>query len=145
MPDALISIKPIYVQQILSGIKTVEIRRRPIRIPPGTRLWIYSTRPDACVIAVTLIRKVEAGSPVNLWPQIKGMVGISEERFMAYTAGLANITVLFLGCIEKLDPALDLEEIRGVLPHFHPPQFFSWLPDGELLKLLESHPRASRI
>lgn len=145
MLDALISIKPIYVQQILSGIKTVEIRRRPIRIPSGTRLWIYSTKPDACIIAVSLVHKVEADSPANLWPRIEGMVGISEERFMAYTAGLANITALFLGCLEKLDPALDLAKIRGALPRFHPPQFFSWLPDGKLLKILESNPRVSRI
>jgi predicted transcriptional regulator len=145
MPDALISIKPNYVQQIISGSKSIEIRRRPLRIPSGTRLWIYSTKPDACVIAVTQIRKVETGSPVDLWPRIADKVGVTEEGFMAYTSGLTNVTALFLGGAERLNPALDLAKIRGIFPSFHPPQFFCWLSDGALLKLFQSTPRSARI
>jgi predicted transcriptional regulator len=95
-------------------------------------------------MAVTLVPKTEADSPAKLWPRIEGMAGISEERFMTYTSGLARVTALFLECTEKLDPPLDLAKIRGVLPRFHPPQFFSWLPDGELLKMLERNPRFAR-
>ena len=45
MSDAIISIKPRHVDNILSGNKTVELRTRSINLPSGSRLWVYTTLP----------------------------------------------------------------------------------------------------
>jgi predicted transcriptional regulator len=145
MPDALISIKPLYVKKILSGAKKVEIRRRALRVPSGTRLWIYSTVPDACVVAATYVQRVETDSPVDIWSRIEGIVGMSEEDFIDYSSGLHAISALFLEGTERLEPVLDLAKIRDIFPRFQPPQFYSWLPNSGLLKLLESNPRFAQV
>lgn len=142
MTDALISIKPVFVRRIMAGSKIVEIRRRTLRMVPGTRLWIYATRPEACLRAVARVHRVTIGSPAELWPQLQEISGISAERFFLYCKGQSTITAIFLQDVERLERALSLSALRAVLPDFHPPQFFSWLPaNSELLRVIDRVPR----
>jgi predicted transcriptional regulator len=133
MTDALISIRPTYVREIVSGSKAVEIRRRRLNIPVGTRLWIYSTRPEACVSVVARVQATETGSPLEMWPRIVAIAGISEGEFARYCSGIAVVTVIFLEAVEELETALDLTAIRIVSPNFHPPQFYSRLSNASNL------------
>ena len=52
MDQAIISLKPRYVELILSGKKTVELRNRVVRMDPGTVIWIYATRPVGGIVAL---------------------------------------------------------------------------------------------
>jgi predicted transcriptional regulator len=107
MCDALISIRPIHVRQIISGCKAVEIRRRRLNVPVGTRLWIYSTRPDACVSVVARVRTIEVGSPGELWLRIQSMAGVSEEAFAEYCSGLDVVTAVYLHEVERFEGSSD--------------------------------------
>lgn len=142
MSDALISIKPRFVDQIVSGVKTVEIRRRRMNMPAGTHLWIYSTKPAACVRAVARVRDTVTDLPSNLWQLIANASSVSKSDYLAYVAGSPSVTAIFLEHVEELDPVLELAKIRTKIPDFHPPQSFLWLqPGSKLSKLLEDTSR----
>ncbi len=128
MRDALISIHPEHVKSILGGGKTVEVRRRRIRIPPGSRLWIYSTLPSGKVEAVATVVATEAGSPEEIWRKVGAVSGTSFDRFEAYSRGRAEIHILWLSNVRKLREAPSLEELRSEIPGFMPPQSFMWIP-----------------
>lgn len=139
MSDALISIRPVHVDNILRGTKKVEIRRKRLRIAPGTRLWIYSTLPSGKVEGVATVSATESGEPGELWNKISDVSGTTYDRFLSYSNGCSDVFILWLTHVQKLADAPSLNDIRTELPGFMPPQSFMWLSqDTPLLRILES-------
>lgn len=139
MSDALISIRPVHVDNILRGIKKVEIRRKRLRMVPGTRLWIYSTLPSGKVEGVATVAETESGESGELWKKIGDVSGTTYDQYSSYCNGCSEIFVLWLTHVQNLADAPSLADIRAELPGFMPPQSFMWLSqDAPLLKLLKS-------
>ncbi len=63
MTDILMSIKPPYVDMLISGCKTIEIRKRAVRAPAGARIWIYATSPRRQVVASARLEAVAVEAP----------------------------------------------------------------------------------
>ncbi len=57
-----LSIHPRYVEAILDGRKTVELRKRMPRAEIGTQLVIYASMPKCAVVASAVIDRIEAPS-----------------------------------------------------------------------------------
>jgi predicted transcriptional regulator len=142
MPQAeniLISVEPRYVLQMLSGLKTAEVRRRRLRIRPGTRIWVYSKLPRGHVELVATVDEVVAASPRRLWELYETRIAISPTEFKAYLHGVDTGCAILLRDIRRLQPALKLDTLRQISTGFHPPQFFKRLmPRGPELKRLGS-------
>lgn len=138
MNDVLISIRPQHVEKIISGRKKVELRRRRLNIEPGVRMWIYATRPEARVQAVATVVGNEVGCPRRLWPKIASVSGTSYKALRAYCGGSAEVTVLWLADVKRLQGSLGLMSLRREVPGFAPPQFFTWIPkDSRLFAFLD--------
>ena len=133
MRDALISIKPIYVEKLLSGEKAVEIRNRTVNLLPGSRLWIYSTLPKACLQAVALVRNVEIADPASIWREHGGWLGISETAYHGYVNGSTAVSAIIMKRIWELPHNLSLRILRSKVPGFHPPQFLKYLDESDPL------------
>jgi len=139
MNNALISIKPEYVEMILCGEKSVEIRNRAVNLNPGTRLWIYSTLPKGRVEAVAIIRLIRVDSPSVIWKQYCNEIGISLKAFVSYVNGSSRVSAIFLDRIHQLRPPLTLSDLRSEIRNFHPPQFLKLIePVTPLLDLLRT-------
>ena len=123
MSDALISIKPKYVQKILDGVKKVEIRSRRVNLFKGTRLWIYSTLPKGCLEAVAVVESVEINSPAIIWQRHWEKIGISNRSFRSYVNGSKSISAIFLNQVKELNPSISLDFLRSKIQGFQPPQF----------------------
>ena len=144
MSNALISLKPKYVQKILSGEKRIEIRRRPVSLAPDTRLWIYSTLPSGSIEAVAEIESVCLSAPCAIWDQFSSEIGISKQEFYSYVSGRKKISAIFLKKIRKIEPAPTLNCLKSKIGEFHPPQFFKHLSSGSpILDLLHSFEKRS--
>lgn len=128
--DILISLHPQHCQNVMTGDKTVELRRRKLRVAPGTRMWIYAKRPNACVHAVAIIESVHEGSRSDLWRQFGDRVCISRLAFDQYLEGTKAGCAIVLRSVQPLKKAISLKEIRQKIHRFHPPQFFKRLPPG---------------
>jgi predicted transcriptional regulator len=133
MHDALISIRPTYVEKLLSGEKAVEMRNRPVNLSPGTRLWIYSTLPKGCVQAVAHVHRVEVGAPVVIWKQYSALLGVSKKGYHRYVNGSTEVSAIVVKRIWKLPFDLSLNFLRSKIPGFHPPQFLKYMNESDPL------------
>jgi predicted transcriptional regulator len=123
----LISLGSRHAQGIFAGAKKVELRRRIMRVKPGTNVWVYVKLPVACIIGRVTIMSVHASSPRDLWKRFGSVSGLSRDEFFLYFSGSTQGTALELDDAQLLPHALPLGTIRELAHGFHPPQFFSRL------------------
>lgn len=81
--NLIISIKPQFVEKILSGEKRYEFRRR-IYKKEVDKIYIYQTLPDAKIVAYFKPGKIIKDTPEGLWKNLKDVSGTTEESLMAY-------------------------------------------------------------
>jgi len=127
MNDAIISIKPQHVENILSGEKTVELRTRSVNLPSGSRLWVYTTLPVGKVKLSTEIDFVELLPPKAMWRKYGHRICITKKDFDAYTKGRDLVSAIGLKNVKPLDNDICLKTMRSYEKNFQPPQFFSRL------------------
>lgn len=133
MIDAIISLKPRHVENILSGCKTVELRTRSINLPVGSRLWIYTTLPVGKVKLSAEIDFIELLSPKKMWKKHGENICIAKQEFDEYTMAREFVAAIGLRKIKPLDRDICLGTMRKYEKNFQPPQFFSKLyPDRSL-------------
>ncbi len=130
MNDALFSIKPKHVENILSGSKTVELRSRTVNLEPGTTIWIYSTLPNGCVSAYATVDKVHLASPSIIWKEYSEEIAITKKEFDDYVLGKETVSAICLTNIYQIEPVISLEDLRDNTENFHPPQFFKKFPSN---------------
>lgn len=140
----LLSIRPRHVAKILDGTKTVELRRgRPV-IVPGQPLAIYSTTPDAAVVALGRVSRIEVASPSALWDTVNEVVGIGRGEFDDYFRGAMTATGLHLSDIRALSVPISLTEMRTMGP-FQPPQTWHFLDKLRVSRLFGDHPATAAL
>lgn len=122
--DVVFSIKPQYSEKILSGEKTVELRRRfPMDVPSGTKALIYSTSPTRAVTGIVEIDDVVKGSPSLIWKNFSDEACINKNDFDAYFAGVESGFVIKLANAHPLRRKIELSELRERF-NFEPPQSY---------------------
>lgn len=128
--NILISVHPRHVDSMVAGRKTVELRRRPLNIQAGSRIWIYSTLPRGSVEVMGVVERVVAASPSEIWKNYRDVCGVTKKEFDYYYSGAGMAYVIVFENIKELERAFSLSEIRGHVNRFHPPQFFKRLSAG---------------
>lgn len=119
--DALISIRPNYAEAILSGDKTVEIRRRIPAIDVGTRLWIYATHPVRAVVGSAVVVEVIEGSPDQLWESYMDRIAVAQCEYDEYFSGKDRAFGIALSHIIKRS-RIGIKQLREIRNGFHPPR-----------------------
>lgn len=125
--DVLISIQPDYVAKILNHKKTIELRKKPFPANGGVRVWIYSTGPTSAVEASVFVDAVDQGTPDEVWHRYQHKVGISRKEFDVYFDGVPVAYAISVTRPRKLDRKFKLEQIRGLLEGFTPPQYYRYI------------------
>lgn len=138
MTDILMSIKPPYVEMLVSGRKTVEIRKRAVRAPVGARIWIYATSPRQQVVASAQLEAITLEAPEEIWREFGDQAGIDRGEFDAYVGEAEVVAALTLTEITEFEKPLCL---RGEVPKFRPPQSYAFLRDTGILAALEAKRR----
>jgi predicted transcriptional regulator len=133
-PAIVLSIAPRWVDLILSGRKTVELRRRgPRDIGVHRNIVIYATKPVCAIVAVGAISEVIKGSPDNLWDAIGPTSGCTKSEFFEYFGKVTAGTAMRLVEVRSI-PAIGLSLLRSQLG-WHPP--VSWMSAGtDLIELV---------
>lgn len=128
--NVLISVHHCHAVNFRNGKKTVELRRRSVRLTPGTTVWIYSTVPQGKVELAGTVQQVIKAAPDVLWRKVGTRAGISRSEFRNYFAESTVGSAIVLGRIRQLAPGIDLKTVRQVSAKFQPPQFLKFLPDN---------------
>jgi predicted transcriptional regulator len=134
--DLVLSIKPEYSAKIVSGKKTVELRRRfSSNIEPGTIVLIYESSPTRALTGLASIAEVLHGPTSTIWKKFGDEACIRRSDFDSYFAGTKTGFAIKLRGARPLKRALELKELRDRF-RFEPPQSFLYAPP-ELCKALD--------
>jgi predicted transcriptional regulator/DNA-binding XRE family transcriptional regulator len=122
--DVVFSIKPEYSRKIVSGEKTIELRRRfPMSVPPGTTALIYETSPTRALSGIAEIGEIHKETPSEIWNSFGNRACIDRKDFDSYFAGTQNAIAIELKHGRRLRRPLELSELRARFS-FEPPQSF---------------------
>jgi predicted transcriptional regulator len=122
----LVSIHPRYVDQILAGSKTFELRKRLPRATADT-LLIYCSSPRMELAAIAKVECVHK-APLNLlWQLVRQDAGVTRTEFRKYYRGFDEGVAIELSEVRPFDSTISLATLRQHWPGFQPPQCFRYL------------------
>lgn len=132
----LLSVRPRFARAILAGTKTIEVRRRPVKARPGTRVIIYASNPTMAVVGTARLLDALTCEPEVAWAYHERALGLHRHEFDAYLAG-SKACLLLLDEVRSLDTPIGLDELRQS-GTFRPPQSYRYLSpsDPEQVRLL---------
>lgn len=125
MINVLLSIKPVYVDEILTGRKTFEFRKSIFKKEGIARVFIYSSSPVKKIVASFEIAGIIANSPQKLWEKCQKYGGISENDFFDYFKNSDIGYAIEIANLNKFPEPIDPYKIKK---NFRPPQSYRYLP-----------------
>lgn len=84
--NAILSIKPQYVEEIKKGRKRFEYRKSVFK-QPVEKVYVYASAPVSMIIGEFELVDVVKGTPAEVWKQTKQYSGITKEFFDEYYRG----------------------------------------------------------
>lgn len=132
--DVLLSVRPEYASKILSGEKTVELRRRFPTTTIGASALFYATSPVQCIVAFARIKDVRKLPTIEIWMDHGPAACISKKDFDKYFQGVKYGYAVFLEEVRRIEPGItarDLQTEFGIVP----PQSYQYVK-GECSSLL---------
>jgi predicted transcriptional regulator len=125
MRPFVLSIRPTYVERILAGDKTIELRRRfPSLQAPGIAL-IYATAPIQAIVAYVEVSLVETFRLATLWRRRGRDAAVTREEFDAYFQGTETGCALVLRDVVSLPSPIHLKVLANRF-EFSPPQSYCY-------------------
>ena len=101
---AILSIKPIYANQILRGTKTVELRKSSMGFATGDVVLVYSSAPEQRFAFWFRIQRVESLGVSEMWKRYEPVLGIKHEDYADYFGDLHTAVGLHVGEVHPLIP-----------------------------------------
>ena len=86
--NAILSIKPEFVEEIKAGKKRYEYRKSVFK-KPVEKVYVYASAPVSKVIGEFQPEDVLSGAPMEIWKKTKRFSGISEKFYKEYYRGKA--------------------------------------------------------
>lgn len=131
---ALISIRPCFVEKILSGEKRLEFRRRWAAEQVDT-LVIYSSAPVQKIVAAVNVVGVTEGSPTALWELAKEKGGgVTRQLIYEYFSGKKTGFAIELADVLEFENPVDPKK---VFKNFLAPQSFRYIDAKDYSRILQ--------
>lgn len=128
--NVLLSIKPIYANQIINGNKKVEFRKKGFK-SEVSKVYIYSSMPEGRIMGYFTISDIVEDHPRRLWEQFGSIGCIDEKSFDLYYSNKdKGFSIKVQDVVAYQNPINPYELIDG----FRPPQSFQYLTDEMLEK-----------
>jgi type I restriction enzyme S subunit len=126
--NVLLSIKPQYVDRILSGEKKFEFRRRIFRRQVESA-YVYCNSHVKRIVGAFTVGKILSGTQEQIWDMCGREGGIEKEAFFRYFSGAPKAYAIEIVNFYEFDEAVIPELL---VEKFYPPQSFyyvpSWIP-----------------
>jgi predicted transcriptional regulator len=129
----LLSIRPKYADLILSGDKTVELRRiRPKYLQPGSLVLMYASSPISSMVGAFSVDSIFEKPLDELWEEVKEKSGISYDEFKLYFEGINKGVGIFIKDCWALSEPISLGLIKQKVKSFAPPQSFRYATETDV-------------
>lgn len=132
MSKVLISIKPEYVDRIMTGTKKYEYRRNLAK-KKVSALIIYSTWPIMEIVGEVEVLDTLEMAPSSLWEKTKQDAGICRRKYREYFRGRKKAYAYVLGEVRRYECEKKLSDI-GI---FQAPQSFIYLTKEQYQLLIK--------
>lgn len=120
----LLSIKPEYVNKILSGEKKFEFRKVNFSKKGITKVLIYATKPVGKLVGEFEVTEIHQGSPDSIWTITKSFAGIDKKYFDSYYQGRNKAIAIAIGKVDVYKKPLDINCLGEKIS---PPQSFCYI------------------
>ncbi len=131
----MLSIQPRFTDALVSGQKSVELRRSRMLAAPGCQVLLYSSSPVKAVVATAVLERIDCRDPEELWSRSGTVTAVTKAEFDAYFAGAERAYGLHLRDIASLKMPVSLRYLRQGLG-VEPPQSFRYLSRAQVDSLL---------
>jgi predicted transcriptional regulator len=132
-----LSVLPKFATKILSGAKTVELRKVRPNLTEGDLILLYVTSPEKSLQAILRVCKVRSGSPDELWENSSEGVGLSYTEYKTYFNGTKLGCAIYFDNVVPLPNPLSLSTLRTLFPGFQPPQVHRYISAHELDAIID--------
>ena len=132
----LLSVRPRFADALLDGTKTVEVRRRPVRLHAGAVCLLYASSPTRALTGALTVAGVDHGAPDELWRRHGAGTALTRVDYDDYLDGRSTACALVVAAPIAFRTAVPLAELRRRNDAFVPPQSYRFVHDGELRALL---------
>lgn len=123
------SIRPRFADLLFAGLKTVELRRRPLALRSGDKVYVYASSPIMAVRGSFVVSAVVRMPLRDLWAQFGTRAQVTRLEFDKYFAGLKEGIAIEIGAVAA-EPEISLAALRIAWPGFHPPQTLRYLTEA---------------
>jgi predicted transcriptional regulator len=131
----LISIRPKFVESILAGTKTVELRRVKPRLQTGDLVVIYASGSTKGIVGAFEVEGVTSASPSVIWRKHNGGSGLEKAEFDRYFKGTDVGYAIRIGKLWRLPSIISLGTLRERCVGFRPPQSYHYWQLDDLLRM----------
>lgn len=128
---ALYPIKPIYAEQILSGKKKIELRKK---LPTKNikYILIYATSPISKIIGYAEVTHMEKFNKFELWEKNSTLLGINKESYFEYYSNCTTACAISLGTAFTFIKPFPISDIS---PKTTVPQSFCYIAERDFSRL----------
>ena len=123
------SIHPTWATAILSGTKTVELRRRRLAIDID-RVYMYATAPVSRVVGWFTVRGVMVETPRNVWRRWGREAAIDRATYDHYFRDASAAVAIIIGEVAAFPEPVSLSSCLGIR---RPPQSYQYMPSPAAL------------
>jgi predicted transcriptional regulator len=137
----LLSIKPEFAERIMSGEKTIELRKRkPRYINTRDRILFYVAAPVKAILFYSYVKQIIETLPNDMWEIYQNRLGITKNDFDIYFKNKTTACGIELGRITKIKPFY-LEELKlwsyhSIGINFYAPQDFRYISSDIYYEIL---------
>ena len=124
--NVLISIKPKYVEKIISMEKTYELRRTIFK-QKVTNVIIYSTSPEKKIVGYFKSNEIIKDKPENIWANLSDKLGVNKKDFFDYFENKDEGFALKIDELEIFKNPIETDKLED----FRAPQSFKYLNEEE--------------
>jgi predicted transcriptional regulator len=121
---------------LLSGVKTAELRRTPVRAAEGIIGLIYASSPNRALVGAFRSAGVSNDRPEDAWSRWSPRLGLTREEFDKYVEGCERVTTVLVGDVRAFVEPVPLESLRRRWERFTVPQSFRYPTSDEVAALL---------
>ena len=123
----IMSVRPEHAFDIMSGRKTVELRRRfPDTVPTGSLMLVYASSPEQRLIGAVVIEGVKRMTPAGLWRSFRRTACVERALFEDYFSGVREGFGVLLGACVRFDEPIPMSELKERF-RFSPPQSYRYI------------------
>lgn len=125
----LLSIKPQYVEKIISGEKKYEFRKKDFKRKDIDTIIVYSSGNIRKLVGEIKFKRILCDTPDFIWKLTHAEAGMSEKSFMDYYLNKDKAYAIVIDSFLPYKTYLNLED---KYPGVKPPQSFRYIDETDI-------------